>query len=196
MEVGVRLESGGIELTAAFGDEGAEFVEGCDMPVDDRLIDERPEPLGRLEFGRVGRQKDEANPIGDDQVFGTMPARIVEHEDDAALATRAGLAREGGEQFGEEGLREAAAKVPDRLTAGRLHEGRDVQPLITVMAKGDGLLADGGPDAAPERLQAEAMLVLSPDLDRSVRMRGCGLRDRFVQLFLSAARSSGVAALG
>ena len=182
MEVGVRLESGGVEPTASLGDEGAEFVEGCDMPVDDRLIDERPEPLGGLEFGRVGRQKDEADPVGDDQVLGAMPARIVEHEDDAALTTRAGLAGEGGEQFGEEGLREAAAEVPDRLTAGRLHEGRDVQPLIAVMPKGDGSLADGGPDAPPDGLQAEAMLVLGPDLDRSVRMRGRGLRDRIVQL--------------
>src|SRR3954453_14763955 len=34
---------------------------------------------------------------------------VVEHEDDAALAACAGLARKGGEQFGKEGLREAAA---------------------------------------------------------------------------------------
>jgi hypothetical protein len=47
MKVGVRLEGGGIELAAARGDDGAEFVERGDMPVDDWLIDQRPEMLAR-----------------------------------------------------------------------------------------------------------------------------------------------------
>src|SRR4051812_26709737 len=118
MEVGVRLEGGGIELTTARGDGGAELVERGDVPIDDRLIHQRPEMLGGLEFGRVGRQEDEADPLGDDQALGSMPAGIVEHKDDAALAAGAGLTREGGEQFGKEGLREAAAEIPDRLAAG------------------------------------------------------------------------------
>jgi hypothetical protein len=48
MEVGVRFESGGIELAAAFGDSGAEFVKGGDEPIDDRLIQQWPEMLGGL----------------------------------------------------------------------------------------------------------------------------------------------------
>src|SRR3712207_3196414 len=83
-----------------------------------------------------------------------MPAGVVEHEDDAALASRAGLAREAGEQFGEQGLREAAAEIPDRLAAGRLHEGGEVEPLVAVVAEGDRSLADRRPDPAPDRLQA------------------------------------------
>src|SRR5688572_9478720 len=43
MEVGVRLESGGIEPAAALGDDGAELVQRGDMPIDDRLIHQRPE---------------------------------------------------------------------------------------------------------------------------------------------------------
>src|SRR5215218_11366645 len=109
MEVGVWLEGGGIELATARGDGGAEFVERGDMPIDDRLIHQGPEMLGRLEFGRIGRQEDEADPVGNREAFDSMPAGVVEHEDDAALAARTGLAREGGEQFGEERLREAAA---------------------------------------------------------------------------------------
>ena len=78
MEVGVRLEGGGIELATALGDGGAEFVERGEMPIDDRLIHQRPEMLGRLEFGGIGWQEDEANPIGDGQAFGSMPAGVVE----------------------------------------------------------------------------------------------------------------------
>src|SRR6478672_13515855 len=111
MEVGVRPEDGGIELATALGDGSAEFVERGEMAIGDRLIHQLPEMLRGLEFGRVGRQEDEADPIGDGQVLGSMPAGIVEHEDDAALAAGAGLTGEEGEQFGEEGLGETAAEI-------------------------------------------------------------------------------------
>src|SRR5829696_5048481 len=93
MEVGVRLESGGIEPAAALGDDGGELVQRGDMPIGDRLIHQRPETFGGLELRPVGRQEDEADPVRDGQVFGAMPARVVEHEDDAAPTARAGLAR-------------------------------------------------------------------------------------------------------
>src|SRR5215207_5618168 len=89
MKVGVRLEGRGIALAAAFGDDGTEFVQRGDMPVDDRLVHQWPEMLGGLEFGRVGRQKDQADPVGDGQALGAMPAGVVEHKDDAARAVSA-----------------------------------------------------------------------------------------------------------
>jgi len=125
-----------------------------------------------------------------------MPARIVEREDDAALAAGAGLAGEEGEQFGEEGLREAAAEIPERLAAGRLHEGGEVEPLVAVVAEGDRSPADGRPDPAPDRLQAQAVLVLRPDLDRPVGMRRLGRGDGGLEPPLKAACCSGVAARG
>ena len=77
MEVGVQFEGSRIEL-AARGEDGAEFVERGDLPIDDLLIDQRLEMLGGLEFGRVGRKEDEADLLGDDQALGSMPAGIVE----------------------------------------------------------------------------------------------------------------------
>ena len=88
------LEGGGIELLTAHGDDGAEFVERGEMPIDDGLVDQGPEMFRGLKLGRIGWQEDEADPVGDGQVLGPMPARIVEHEDDAALASGAGLAGE------------------------------------------------------------------------------------------------------
>src|SRR5918999_856233 len=89
-------------------------------------------------------------------------------DDGAEFVARAVLAGEGGEQCGEEGLGEAAAEVPDRLAAGRPHEGGDVQPPVAVVAERGRPLADRRPDPAPDRLQAEAVLVLRPDLERAV----------------------------
>ena len=47
-----------------------------------------------------------------------------------------------------------------------------MQPLVAVVAERDRPRAHRRPDPAPDRLQAEAVLVLGPDLDRPVRMRG------------------------
>ncbi len=63
-----------------------------------------------------------------------------------------------------------------------------------MMAEGDRPLADGRPDPAPDRLQAEAVLVRRPDLDGAVGMRRLGLCDRRLEPPLKAARCSGVAA--
>jgi len=56
-----------------------------------------------------------------------------------------------------------------------------VQPLIAVVAEGDRPLADGRPDPAADRLQAKAVLVLCPDLDRPVGMRRLGRSDSGIE---------------
>src|SRR3954466_2611419 len=64
------------------------------------------------------------------------------------------------------------------------------------MAKRDRPLAFGGPPPAQDRLQANAVLVGRPDLDRLARMLRPLLGDGLLQLFLNASRSSGVAEAG
>src|SRR5215217_2926567 len=64
------------------------------------------------------------------------------------------------------------------------------------MTKPDGPLALGRPHPAQDRLQADAMFVRGPDLNRLVRVLGSRLSDGLLQLFLNAARSSGVAEAG
>ena len=95
----------------------------------------------------------------------------------ARIAPGADLPREAGEQGFEEGLAQPGREIPDCFAAGGLDEGGDVQPLVAVVAERDGPLADGRPDAAADRLQAEAVLVRRPDLDRAVGMRRPGLGD-------------------
>ena len=94
MEVGVRLEDGGLEPSAAFGDDGLELGERGEVPVDDRLVDQGPEMLGRLQLRAVGRQEHQADPLGDGQALRSVPAGVVQHEDDVAFSAGAGLPRE------------------------------------------------------------------------------------------------------
>src|SRR5215212_4226060 len=80
--------------------------------------------------------------------------------------------------------------------AARLHEGGDVQPLVAVVTKCDGPLTLGGPHPPDDRLQANAVLVRGPDLNRLARVLRPLLGDDRGQLFLNASRSSGVAEAG
>ena len=70
------------------------------------------------------------------------------------------------------------------------------KPLVAVVADGDRPLTFGRPDPAQDRLQANAVLVRGPDLNRRVRVLGPRLGDGLLQLFLNASRSSGVAEAG
>ena len=42
MEVGVRLDGGGVEATAALGNDGIEIIQSGEVPIDDWLVDQRP----------------------------------------------------------------------------------------------------------------------------------------------------------
>jgi hypothetical protein len=50
------------------GDFLVELCDGCDVLVDDRLVDKRPKSFGGLQLRGVGRQINEANAIGDFEI--------------------------------------------------------------------------------------------------------------------------------
>jgi hypothetical protein len=50
------------------------LVEVLDGAIGERLVNEHPKMLGRLQFGAVGGLKDEVNSIGDSQVLRALPA--------------------------------------------------------------------------------------------------------------------------
>ena len=76
----------------------------------------------------------------------------------------------------KERLGDAVRQVSHGFAADRLHERRDVEPLITVMAESDGALPDGPPDPALHRLEAEPVLVRRPDRSGHARVDGGVLR--------------------
>src|SRR4051812_13210438 len=108
------------------------------------------------------------------------------------------LVRQGPERWQWSGREQSRPKSLDirRPIQGWLDEGGNVEPLVAVVAERDGPLAFWSPDPAQDRLQANAVLVRGPDLDRRVRVLGPLLGDGLLQLFLNASRSSGVAPAG
>ena len=193
MEVCPGFELIAIQDATALGDDVLKIGKGREMPVGKRLIQNRPEVLGGLQFGGVWGQVDEPDPIRHNQVRFGVPAGVVELKHDDAIPSRPSLAGKQRQQRGKERLGHPVRYVPEGLAGDRLHEGGDVQPLVAVVAKRDRPLAFGRPDPAQDRLQPDAVLVGRPDFDRRVRVLGPLLGDSLLQLFLNASRSSGVA---
>src|SRR3712207_6417997 len=130
MEIGVWPDGGRVEPSAAFGDTGMERVQRGEMRVGDRLVDQGPEMLGRLQFRGIGWQEHQADPVWHGEALGAMPAGVVEHEHDVAPPARPGLPREGGEQRLEEGLRQAGREIPHRRSEEHTSELQSRQYLV------------------------------------------------------------------
>lgn len=68
--------------------QGRQIVEPS---IGQRLVGERPEMLGRLQFWRVGRQKEQMNALRDGDLLAGVPAGTVEHQQDVFLRSRSDL---------------------------------------------------------------------------------------------------------
>jgi hypothetical protein len=101
------------------GDFLVELCDGCDVLVDDRLVDKRPKSFGGLQLRGVGRQINEANAIGDFEISWPMPPRIVEHEKDDAAQACFGFACEGCKQRLEKILRHSVGNIPEGFACRR-----------------------------------------------------------------------------
>src|SRR5215207_5494278 len=202
MEACAGFELITIENATARGDDVLEISKRREVLVSEWLVEDGPEVFGGLKLGRVRGQVDGPDPIRHSQVGRGVPAGAVEPdprvkpEDDDAIPSRPGLARKQGQQRRKERLGDPVRDGPEGLARDWLHEGGDVQPLVAVVTQRDRPLAFGRPDPTQDRLQADAVLIRGPDLDRRVRVLGSRLSDGLLELFLNASRCSGVAAAG
>src|SRR3954462_624532 len=143
----------------------------------------------RAATGIFGR-RDRANRAAVPSVHLAMLTRLTRMEAKTPSARSGAMAVSGREPSRPKSL------DIRRPIQGWLDEGGDVEPLVAVVAEGDRPLTLGRPDPAQDRLQANAVLVRGPDLNRRVRGLGPRLGDGLLQLFLNASRSSGVAEAG
>ena len=104
MEVCPGFELIALESDAALGDGVLEIGKGLEAAVSERLIEDGPEVLSRLQFGRVPGQVDELDPIWDGQVRFGVPAGVIESEHDEVLASRPDLTGKQRQQRGKERL--------------------------------------------------------------------------------------------
>src|SRR6266568_7722232 len=80
-----------LQRATSLCDRGVEIVDGCEMSIDERLVDEGPKVLCRLQLRAVGGLEDQPDAVGNGEVFRTVPAGLVEYDNDDALAAGTGL---------------------------------------------------------------------------------------------------------
>ena len=151
--------------------------------VGERLVGQRPEMLGRLQFGRVGRQDEEVDALGDLDLFAGMPARPIEDEQDAFGEAYPHVPGEGGEDLPEEYRRDRGKQPPLGLPGRGMDKATDMEPLVALLNRSDRPLADRCPDPPDQGQQPDAMLVGGPELDLCTGIRcpkGC---DLVIQVF-------------
>ena len=165
--------------TAGFGEQP---VPGVTTAVDDVLggakdavrqaivAPMQPQPLDRIEFGRVGRQEHQAEIFGHHQIAGGMPTRLV-HQHDAMRPGSHGLREFNEEQVHrrsvEPGQHQCDAKVARRAD-GADNPGRLIAD-IAASARGMAALP---PNITGASLLPDPGLVLAPDL----KPLGLGMR--------------------
>jgi hypothetical protein len=170
-----------MENATALGHGSLEISKRGKVAVRERLIQNRPEMLGRLKLRGVPGQVDQPDPVRNSQVGRGVPAGGVEPEHDDALPSRPGLARKQRQQRSEERLGHSVRHLPERLAGDRLHEGGHVEPLVAVMTKRDGALAFGA--------QTRRRIGLSPMRCSSVAQTSTGLSGCFALSTATACSS-------
>jgi hypothetical protein len=66
------------QIAVSLGDSGVEMFDRFGVFVGERLVNERPEMFSGLKFRGARRLVDESDPIRNRQVFGSVPAGIIE----------------------------------------------------------------------------------------------------------------------
>jgi len=73
------------EDTATLGENLIEFLQGVEIFIDDGFVRQRPQAFGGLDLWRVRGQEHQFNALWNLQIPGDMPARAVEHQNDALV---------------------------------------------------------------------------------------------------------------
>ena len=138
----------------AVGELGVfQVLDGSKVLVDEGGIGQRPQVLGRLQFGRVGREKQQVDMVGDSQLdAGGFPAGPIEHEHDLLAGTGSDLARKFRQLHCKQGNADGGRQMEDGPTGGGMDEADQITPRKAVLHGGNGPLPDGRPHAPQQRL--------------------------------------------
>ncbi len=95
--VGLGLERGVVGQLGVF-----ELLDAGEMPVDEHVVGQRPEMLGELELGRIGRIRRQAQPVdvlGHARPEAGVPAGPIQHERDPLRGAGSDRAGVGGAEW-------------------------------------------------------------------------------------------------
>ena len=180
-EVGTRLEG---NTACSLGI--LQVVDRGKMPIGQRSVGEWPEMFGRLELGRIRRQEEQVNMLGNAQLEAGMPARTIQHQHDLPLWASADLARKLGQLHFEEWNADRSGQMKDSAALrprGGMHKTDQIAPIVAVLDRCGGAHAVEAPGLVQNGFQADAVFVDRPELDARLGVRGRDRLDDRTQLF-------------
>lgn len=178
-----------LQRDTASGLDVFELVDAGKVAVDERRVGQRPEMLGRRQLGRIGRQKEQMDVLGDPQAPTRMPPSPIQHEDDLFLRTSSHLSGKGSELDFEEGDADGGSQMKDGTTRGGIDEAHEVAPFKAMLDRSQWPLAIETPDLVQDGLEANAMFVHRPQFDLGLGKGGGYRLDERTELFLKATCS-------
>lgn len=144
-----------------------ERIQGLEMTVFQGCIGERPQAFGRLQFGGVRRQEDQANPLRALQLRGGMPPRAIQDQHDLAGGAGPRIAGELSEHGLESGRVDAGYSPILTFPGLGADKGIHIQPGVAVFDGNRRGFAALGPSSREEGLQPDSVFVHPPDFDGS-----------------------------
>ena len=107
-------------------------------------------------------------PLGKLQVTALVPARLIHHEKQVFVWPYPLFFSEGGEGQRKGFSIDGRHEQPTGLSTLRLDKAIQVHPLIALSDHGSDSAAFACPDAAQDRFEADAVLILAPQLNLSL----------------------------
>lgn len=195
MEAGRRADEVGTDLQGdtAGGLGILKIVDTGEMAVRQGGVGQRPEMLGRLELRRVRRQEQQMDVLGDAQLDASVPPGAIQDEHDLLARVGADLARELGQLDFEEWDTDRSGQMKDSPTRSGVNEANEIPPVVAVLHRRGGTCSVEAPHLLEDWLQADAVLIDSPEFDARLRVRGRDRLDDRPDLFMNASCSAGSA---
>lgn len=170
-----------------------EILNRSEVLVDERGVGQRPQVLGRLQFGGIRRQKEQMDVVGHAEFDAGMPPRTIEHQHDLLGGTGSGLACKLREFHLKDGNTDRRCQVEDRASGGGMHKPDQIAPGKAVLHRGDWPLTNWRPDLAEQWLQADTVFVGGPHFNLRLGERVSDGPYERAELFLNSVCCSRLA---
>ena len=170
-----------------------QLLDRGEMLVDEHRIGERPQMLGRLEFGGIRREEEQMDMLGYPQAHTRMPAGPVEDQHDLLGRTGSGRAGKGSELGFKERNTDTGRQMKEGAPRSGMDKADEVAPDKAVLDDRYRSLANRRPHAPLDRFEPDAMFVGGPQFHARLWEGGGYGSQKRANVFLNCFCSSGSA---
>jgi len=152
-----------LQPTAAFHLHLLQCVKRSKGAIGQRLIAQWPQAFGRLHLRRIGWQKHQMDPLGNDELRTGMPPGPVQKEHHAFVWADSCFLGKESQGLGEDLHIHGRQQQPTCAPALWMHTGVDVHPFVALRHHRFDSPSFQRPDPPQDRLEADTVLIGAPE---------------------------------